>query len=661
MKKGEAFMESILKSYLREKFPDYMIPAQFVQMDEIPLTPGGKVNWQLLPEPGKVTASTDDYLPARDEIEEKLVKIWSEVLSIEKETIGIDDDFFELGGHSLKITKLSSIVHKQMNVRMPLDLLFEYSTIRKLAEHIKKTREDLYIPLVKAEEMEYYPVSSAQKRMFLLNQLKNRDISDNSPGAMILEGRVDKRHIEEVFKKLIKRHEILRTSFELEDMHPVQVVHKDVEFEIEYYDMKEVEVEEERSSDLEGTRGLAPLPKESAAAISNLPLAESTIKNFIRPFDLSKAPLLRVGLIKLPHTPAPLRGHPRRGTYNSQEGKEPQNILLVDMHHIIIDDTSAAVFLRDFIDLYNGKELPEPRIQYKDFACWQNELLQSERVKKQEEYWVSVFSGKIPLLDLPTDFPRPLVQSFEGCFIRYTLPHDLTVQLNRMAKENNVTLYMLLLAIYTILLGRYSGQEDIVVGTPIAGRVHPDLENIMGFFVNTLAMRNFPKGEKIFIEFLEEVKSDALKAFENQDYQFDQLVDRLGIQQDAGRQKMFDTMLVVQNVDIPLEDLLAEIKDITFKPYEFRKQATQFDILLHAFESDTRIHFRLDYCTKLFKEETMVRFMDHLQNIAREVTADPYKKISAIKIFSDDEQAELIARSSKEKLSQVEMKVDFDF
>ncbi len=600
-----------LKEFLALTLPDYMIPAYFVCMDKIPLTSHGKVDRKALPDP--VFKAGKRYIAPENEIEQKLVEIWAGVLQIDKDMIGIKDSFFELGGHSLKSIRLAGEIHKAFGVKIDLDKIFKSPYITSLSKYIQESEGMIYESIELVEKREYYPVSSAQKRMFLLNHLKGDDISDNSPGAMCLEGCINKQYIEEVLKELIKRHEILRTSFELRDINPVQVVHKDVEFRINYYELDEP---------------LAPSPRDPAILI----------ENFVRPFDLSQAPLLRVDLVKI-----------------SQE----QYILMYDRHHITTDDTSSAIFLNDFIELYRGGELAESAVQYKDFACWQNDLLQSERVKKQEEYWAGVFQNGVPVLNLPTDFPRPPVQSFEGRYIRFYFSCDLTKRLNRMALETKTTLYMVLLAIYNVLLARYSGQDDIVVGTPIAGRVHPDLQNIMGFFINTLAMHHFPKGEKTFGEFLEEVKSNSLKAFENQDYQFDQLIDRLGIEQNPGRQKMFDTMFVVQNVDINLEGLLGEIKDVTFRPYEFQKQATQFDILLHAFENDTEISFRLDYCTKLFKEETMVRLMHHMENIAEEVTVDPLLKISEIKVFSENEKAELSFQSSKEKLDHIE--VDFNF
>jgi tyrocidine synthetase-3 len=605
-----ASMPLALKEYLARELPAYMIPAQFVLLEEMPRTAAGKLDRRALPAPaGERPADGRSGNVMAAGVEGRLADIWARVLKIDRDQIGRDQSFFDLGGHSLRATRLMSEIYKAFNVKVDIDRIFQTPSLRGLSQTIEKSKTDIYESIRPVEEREYYPLSSAQKRMYLLNQLKESDISDNSPGAMMLEGRVSRAHLQSVFEKLIRRHEILRTAFVLRGSEPVQVVYPQVPFSLGYADSRQDQLDRE-------------------------------IERFVRPFDLAAAPLLRVQLLKL---------------------AGPHYLLIYDMHHIVVDDTSAGLFLEDFIALYNGRELPCPRLQYRDFADWQNKQQDSRQLREQEHYWLNVFAAPPPPFELPVDFPRPTLPSFEGRFIRGCFPPDLTAAVNRLAKENSATLYMVLLALTSILLGRCCGREDIVIGTPIAGRLHPDLYDIMGFFVNTLAMRSFPEGHKTFGKFLLEVKAAVLAAFENQDYPFDRLVGQVAAVQEAGRQRLFDIMLVVQNVDIPLEELLSRIKGVTFKPYEFQKQATQFDILLHAFESDSEIGFRLDYATRLFKEETVVQLLKHLANIAREVTADPQRKISALKIFSDQEQAALTVPSSWERLSQAAEEVDFDF
>ncbi|UCH92856.1 MAG: amino acid adenylation domain-containing protein [Candidatus Aminicenantes bacterium] len=596
---------SKLREYLSHTLPDYMIPSYFVRLERIPLTPNGKLDRKSLPEP--VVSVSEAYSAPVDEVEREIARIWSQVLGIEKDIIGRDSDFFELGGHSLNATQVISKIHKVLNVRVLLVELFKTPSIRGLAEAVKGAEKNIFASIPPVEEQEYYPVSSAQKRMFLLHRLKQGDISDNTPEVMIVEGKLKVQHFEKAIRQLIRRHEALRTSFELLDGQPVQRIHKNVDFKLHYLEAEE-----------SGIKGI--------------------IAAFIRPFELENAPLLRVSLVKL---------------------YEKKHILMHDMHHIIRDGISSAVFMNEFVNLYNGNQLPGLKIQYRDFAVWQNQLMQTHIIKKQEAYWLDVFPGELPVLQLPTDYPRPAHQSFEGHSLEVKLSTTLTRDINKMASENGATLFMVLMTIYNILLFKYCGQEDIIVGTVIAARTHADLENTAGFFVNTLAMRNFPQGEKTFMEFFKEVKLNALMAYENQNYPFDVLVDKLGIKPEPSRQKLFDTVFVVQNAaaaNFPKES--SQINDLAFKPYLFQKKATQFDIIIHAFESDFEIVFKLEYCTKLFKKETIERFFQHLVNIAEEVVNDPNIKISKIKMFSHWEEEAFLVHPRNEKPNQLE--IDFD-
>ncbi|MGB7604797.1 MAG: amino acid adenylation domain-containing protein, partial [Lutisporaceae bacterium] len=484
---------SELREYLAKELPEYMIPSYIIQLDKLPLTGNGKVDRKALPEPdGSITTGVE-YVAPSNKIEEKLSEIWSEVLGIER--VGINDNFFELGGHSLKAINIAAKINKELNVSVPLREMFKTPTIKGLANYVEGTKQSMYSKIEAVEEKEHYTLSSAQKRIYTLQQFEEDSISYNMPMVMTIEGELDKTKLEETFNKLIQRHEALRTSFELVDGEPIQVVHKSVSFEIEY-----TEADKEK--------------------------AEEIAAGFVKAFDLSKAPLIRVALAKI---------------------KDKEHMLMIDMHHIISDGVSMGILIKEFIELYDGKELPRLRIQYKDFAAWQNELFKSGEINKQEEYWLKAFDGEVPVLNMPTDYQRPSIQSFEGDSLSLELSEELTNKLKQIAKETGSTMYMVLLSAYNVLLSKYSGQEDIVVGSPIAGRPHADLENIMGMFVNTLAMRNFPQGNKTFKEFLEEVKANSLLAFENQDYQFEELIDKLNVTRDLSRNPLFDVMFSMQN------------------------------------------------------------------------------------------------------------------
>ncbi|HYF81964.1 MAG TPA: amino acid adenylation domain-containing protein, partial [Clostridia bacterium] len=583
---GRGLTVSELREYLGKELPEYMIPSYFVQLESMPLTPNGKIDRKALPEPNSSTTAGVEYEASRNEIEEKLVKIWQEVLKVEQ--VGINDNFFELGGHSLKATSLVAKIHKELNVEMPLREIFKAPTIKRIAEYISGQEEKVYAAIELIGERPHYELSSAQKRLYTLQQFDQESTGYNIPGVMEIEGKLDAERLKGAFRKLIERHESFRTSFELIGEEIVQKIHKELEFEIEYTD---------KALSAEEVKGIA--------------------RSFIRPFDLGKAPLLRVGLIKL---------------YSEKY------ILMFDMHHIISDGTSMGVLTDEFVKLYEGRELSPLRLQYKDYAAWQNSMLSSKAMKKQEEHWLEVFAGEIPILSLPTDYPRPAIQSFEGDNVYFELNNEITEGLRKIAKETGATMYMVLLAGFNILLSKYSGQEDIVVGSPIAGRPHADLENIIGMFVNTLAMRNYPDGNKTFREFLEEVKVKCLKAYENQGYQFEELVEKLDIGRDMSRNPLFSVMFALQNEE--MEAL--NIEGLRVRSHENGHRISKFDITLNAMESGEKLGLNIEYCTKLFRKETIEGLAKHLTNILANITKTVEVKISEIDMLSEEEKHKLL-------------------
>ncbi|MCP4149528.1 MAG: AMP-binding protein, partial [bacterium] len=390
---------------------------------------------------------------------------------------------------------------------------------------------------------------------------------------------------------------------------------------------------------------------------------------FFRPFDLKQAPLLRVGLIKIKDTPT-------------------GQLLLLDMHHIITDGTSQEVLTKELFDLKTGKNLPPLKLQYRDYAEWQNSSKQKRLIKGQEEAWLKIFPGEIPELTLPTDYPRPIIRGFEGSHIAFQLTKEETAKLKETAKQNETTLYMAILSIFTILLSKLSGQEDIIVGTPTAGRRHAQLEKIIGMFVNTLAMRNYPQGEKTFKAFLREVKENSLFAFENQEYQFEDLVDRLSLRRDTGRNPIFDVMFNLLNQAEYQKQTLSTTSStstmstmstgstISGNPHttmfanepvndangaEHRNApgavgtnpgavgtnpgavgTSKFDLTLSATDSGERVYLHIEYYTKLFKEETIKRFITYFKKILQSVTAAPEQKIKEIEFITAEEKHQIL-------------------
>ncbi|MGB7604817.1 MAG: amino acid adenylation domain-containing protein [Lutisporaceae bacterium] len=583
---------SELRDYLSEDLPEYMLPSYFILLDKLPLTLNGKVDRKALynstlSEFGTSMTVGTEYEAPRNNIEEALAAIWKEILGVEK--IGINDNFFELGGHSLKAISLGAKIHKVLNVEISLKEIFTNPTIKGISECIKGSKESLYSSIEPAEGKGYYEMSSAQKRIYTLQQLELNSTSYNMPKVFELEGDLDTVQLKEAFSKLIQRHEALRTSFEVVEEGLIQKVHKEIEFEIEEY--------------------LAIEDKE----------IEVIIEGFIRAFDLSKAPLLRVGLIVR-------TAHPNK------------HILMLDMHHIISDGTSIGIMVEEFSKTYAGEELTPLRIQYKDFSEWQNELFRSDSIKAQEEYWLKQFEGEIPVLNLTTDYQRPAIQSFEGASIQFKIEEELTNKLRQIAKATGSTMYMVLLSTLNILLSKYSGQADIIVGSPIAGRPHADLENIIGMFVNTLAMRNYPSGEKTFEEFLMEVKENALGAYAAQDYQFEELVEKLNIARDFSRNPVFDVMLVLQNMDRGE----AAVEGISIKPYKSENRISKFDMIMNAVEIGNNICISIQYCTKLFNKATIERMYKHLENIMQAITENIDTKLSEIEILTEKERQQIL-------------------
>jgi amino acid adenylation domain-containing protein/non-ribosomal peptide synthase protein (TIGR01720 family) len=558
----EAFMRQ-LRGYLSEKLPTVMIPAYIAIQDRIPRKPNGKIDYDALPDPS--TSKAPEYHPPETKNQEQLVEIWQDILHLQK--VGIHDSFFNLGGNSLNIMTLISYIHRDFGIRPSLGDMFEHDTVESQAQLIEKSDKVTFDAIEPAEPAGNYPVTPVQSRLFFLQHLNPENKSYNMPRVLTMEGDIDREKLKNIFLQLIRRHESLRTTFHMHNNQPVQRVHPyetvEPQFEVNHYDPGE---------------------------------PEKIIETFIRPFDLSKAPLMRIGYIDDPQ-------------------RTDRKIFLMDTHHIISDGVSQGILVDEFMKLYDGVELPPLRVQYKDIAVWQNKKEQKEQLKRQEEWWLEQFSGELPLLNLPQDKERPAAQNFEGDSISFELDRQMTQRLNAVAAEQDVTLFILLLAQYNLVLSRLSGQEDIIVGTSTAGRRHPDKQKIIGMFVNNLALRNKPEGHKNFRQFLQEVKQDTLAAFENQEYQLDDLMDNVQVERVPGRNPLFDVMFVLNNEDAP--KLRIPGLKLGFYPYE--QKAAQMDQKLRMLEIGGRISCHLEYSTAVFDRETAQRFTAYIETAAAQL------------------------------------------
>ncbi|WP_139488492.1 non-ribosomal peptide synthetase [Brevibacillus dissolubilis] len=597
-----------LRNHLLRYLPEVMIPSFFVQLDQFPLSPNGKIDRKQLPAPDLIqSSSTEEHIAPRTETEQQLAHIWEELLGIT--SISVRDSFFLLGGHSLKATQLTGKIKERFAVHIPLKQIFAAPTIEQLAGLISETepgqQQEQWTAIPQAAPQPYYPLSPAQNRLFILQQMEESQTTYNLPVAMRITGKLDIERLQQVLNALVQRHEPLRTSFVMVDGEPMQQIHDDVTLHLTAWTGTEEQVEA---------------------------LAET----FIQPFDLRTAPLFRAGIIQLSEHPN-TQPHPDQSDMERSSHIEPSghgHILLLDMHHIVSDGISMVNLTREFIQLYQGLTVEPLPLQLKDIAVWQQNWLQSTELQQQEKYWLDQLKGELPLLNLPLDFPRPTSQQYDGSKSSYTLPADLTTQIKQFAEASGTTLYMTLLTAFYTMLYRYTNQDDIIVGLPVSGRTHPAMQPLVGMFVNTLAFRSHPTGDKTFRSYLEEVKEAAISAYEHQDYPFEKLVAQLDIPRDLSRNPLFDVMFVLQNMGLP--ELTLE--EMQFTPYEMNHRASKVDITFEFVEQADTLQLNVEYRTKLLTPETISRMVAHYCQIIGQAVMQPQTPLAQIKMLTDGEE-----------------------
>ena len=488
-----------------------MVPSAFVTLEVLPLTANGKVDRQALPAP-QGGIETAGYVAPRTPTEEVLAAIWCEVLKLDR--VGIHDNFFELGGHSLLAMRLVGRVREAFQIELALRALFATPSVVELAACVEAAQREglgVTVPaLVAVPRPEVLPLSHAQERLWLLEQLETTGAAYNIPGVVGLSGVLDVSALERAFAALVDRHEALRTRFVVVDGSPCQVIERSSSFALTLEDMSGLP-QSERAAAVRGRVG-------SVAAA---------------PFDLERGPLLRAHLMRL-------------------SGEE--HVAAVVLHHIVSDGWSVGVLIRELGALYAAfvagtpSPLPALAVQYADYAIWQRAWLQGQVLAAQVAYWKDQLAGALAALDLPTDRVRPAVQSFKGAAHGFSLSAELTQALDGLAREAGATLFMVLLAAFQVVLGRWSGQQEVVVGTPIAGRTHRAIEGLIGFFVNTLALRTDLSGDPSFRELVGRVKETALGAYAHQELPFEKLVEELQPVRDLSRQPIFQVLFALQNV-----------------------------------------------------------------------------------------------------------------
>src|SRR5215212_1454241 len=637
-----------LRDHLRGKLPEYMLPSAFVTLPTFPLTTSGKIDRLALPAPERNFETEEGYIAPRGALEEVLSTIFGEVLKLER--IGICDNFFELGGHSLSATQIVSRVRDAFQMELPVRKVFEHPTVEGLArslledhgERIGRTAELLlHVSSFSDEEANSKlthpateesrvtpspegrttaaetaserpsddltlrvtrtaPLSFAQQRLWFLDQYEPDNILYNLPAAIRLHGALNVTALERSLSEILERHEALRTTFAMVNDGPVQVVNEAPDFRLTVIELRE-----------------SSLEKNEAIAVRLVG------KEARQPFNLAKGPLLRVKVLRL---------------------AENDHVLLVTMHHIISDGWSIKVFMREIGELYDAyankrkAALSDLPIQYADFAVWQRDWLQGEKLEEQLSYWKAQLAGAPPLLELPTDRPRPKFKTFPGADVCLSFSKSLSEDITRLSRDEGVTLFMTLFAAFSSFLYRYSGQHDILVGTPIANRNRAETESLIGFFINTLILRTRFSDDLTFRELLGEVRETALEAYAHQDLPFEKLVEELQPERSLSHSPIFQVMFHLQNA---LTEGLS-LSGLSMSPLDVETQTAKFDLLLTMAESEEGLAGRLNYNTDLFDEATVMRMAAHFERLLEAAVSNPDEQLSRLRLLTEAEKNQVL-------------------
>ncbi|WP_369414619.1 condensation domain-containing protein, partial [Corallococcus soli] len=593
-----------LRDFLRERLPEYMVPAAFVVLEALPLTPNGKVDRKALPTPDGAQEAGQHVAP-RTPTEELLAQVWAQVLGVAR--VGAEDNFFDLGGHSLLATQAMSRVRSAFGVELPLRALFEASTVAKLAlrvEAAQRAGQEAQVPKLVAVDRAAsdLPLSFAQQRLWFLDQLQPGSASYNMATAVKLSGRLDVPALQRTFAELVRRHEALRTTFETRDSQPVQVIAPHV------------------VSALEVIALAGRTASEQAAEVNRFAREETT-----RPFDLSRGPLFRVKLARLSDT---------------------EHVLVLVMHHIVSDGWSMDVLVREVGALYSAyaagraSPLPELEVQYADYAAWQRGWLRGDVLQGQLGWWRQQLEGAPHALELPTDRPRPATQSFRGARTGIQLPRAIEEGVAALARQEGATPFMVLLTAWQVLLARYSGQQDISVGTPIAGRNRTELEGLIGFFVNTLVLRTKLEDGASFRQALRQVRETTLGAYAHQEVPFEKLVEELKPERDLSRSPLFQVMFTLQNTPGGAGEALPG--GLVLSPVETEGTTAKFDLSLGMAETGRGLAASLEYNTDLYDAETAQRLLGHLGMLLGAITKNADASVWELPLLEAEERQQVL-------------------
>jgi amino acid adenylation domain-containing protein len=600
---------SQLRKFLLARLPEYMVPSAFVFLDALPLTPSGKLDRRALPEPERDREDLKrTYVAPRNPVEEVLATVWAEVLRLEQ--VGVMDNFFELGGHSLLATQVVSRIKVAFDVELPLRKLFEAPTVADLALAVEQASHIIAAPpIVQVSRDQALPLSFAQERLWFFEQLQPGTATYNLPNILRLDGKLNADALERTCNEIICRHESLRTGFDMVAGQPVQVIREEMQVKLQMID-------------------LTPLPErereDEAKRVAKLE-AE-------RPFNILQDDLVRGMLLCLDET---------------------EHVLIINIHHICSDGWSMGVMVQELAAIYGAfvNDRPSPLrplpIQYADFSVWQRNWLSGEVLDEQMSYWKDQLGGEVPILQLPTDHPRPAARSFRGGDEMFTLPAALTKRLHQLAQREGVTMYMLLLATFNVLMHRYSGQDDILVGSPIANRNRGEIEGLIGFFVNTLVMRSDLSGNPSFQEVLKRVRKTTIDAYAHQDLPFEKLVEELQPERNMSTSALFQVLFVLQNA--PMGSL--DLPGLSISPWNISSGTSKFDLSIYMVEEEGMLTGALEYNADLFEHDTMLRVIEHFKQLLSSIVAEPERAITELPLLSEAEQRKVLVEFNDTKTS----------
>ncbi|MEP0746908.1 non-ribosomal peptide synthetase [Coleofasciculus sp. FACHB-501] len=612
-----------LRDYLQEKLPEYMVPSNFILLEEFPLTPNGKIDRRSLITLSQVRPELEKtFVAPRTPIEQTVANIYAQILNLQQ--VGASDNFFELGGHSLLATQVTSRLRETFQVELPLRTLFESPTVAELAEVISSTQQakqsldSSSIPRVSRNQP--LPLSFAQQRLWFLDNLEPGSPDYNIPAPVRLVGQLDIAALEQSFNEIVRRHEILRTRFVMEGQ-PIQEIAPAMKVTFPIIDLQ-------------------AFPE----ADREVKIQQLIAQEALQPFDLTQAPLFRIQLLQL---------------------GEEEHILVLVLHHIIFDLWSIGVLLQEVTELYKAfttgeiSVLPELPIQYADFAVWQRQYLQGEVLEKHLSYWKQQLGGNLPVLELPSDRSRSAVQSNRGAIHYLAFPKDLSDAIQAFSQREGATLFMTLSAAFKTLLYAYTGQQDILIGSPIANRDRVELELLIGFFVNTLVLRTDLSGNPSFRELLARVREVTLGAYAHQDLPFEKLVEALKPNRKKSEFPLFKVWFALENAPIP--DV--KLPKLTLSSVEFYSGIARYDLRLGLTETAAGLRGSLEYKTELFDAANIARIVGNLEAILRQAVAQPEIRLEqlASAIAQAEQQQQIaqekeLAQTSLQKLKRVKRK-----